>query len=44
MVHWDLDVVWVRREVAMLSVVWLGIWVVIEEGGLSHGLGHGLVG
>jgi hypothetical protein len=31
-----LDIIWVLREVAMLTVVWLWIRVIVEEGRLSH--------
>jgi hypothetical protein len=32
MVHWHLDVARVLGEMTMLTIVWLWIWVVVEEG------------
>jgi len=40
MVHWDMNIARLLREMAMLAVVWLWIWVVVEERRLlSHDLG-----
>lgn len=36
MIHGYLDIIWVLREVAMLTIVWLWIRVIVEEGRLSH--------
>lgn len=37
-VYWNLDIVRVWGEMTMLTGVWLGIRVVVEEGRLSHRL------
>jgi hypothetical protein len=42
MVHWNLDIARVLGEVTMLAVVWLRVWVVVEERRLSHHLGMGV--